>query len=408
MRANSLGALALYLTAGVGMAGLTSCSRYSFNSSNGSTPPQGGPSPTAANKPHVYVATDPHIENGDPSQPASTYGFSVADDGQLSQINGFPLAYFLRGVISGNYFFSADADGVHIDSYRINPDGSLAKVQSFDDTQASAQACSECTPGVPLLADRTGSKLYVTAGWLDGGDYESYLQTFAINSSNGAISYVSSDMRIDGRDWGQQLGWFSGDGAFLYGTNETPFSTNVFFATQSPDGSLAERSTTGPVMSGLPSASQNSMVIGTDTTNHLVAAFQSTDANLNPFGAIKLASFTINSDGTLTTTNSGAEIPVAPSWVGSVSPDGTLIAMAGATGGIQIFKFNGASPIAAIGGTLSTDAIAQLSWDKQNHLYGLAYSQKLYVFNVTSTSGATAAPGSPHAIRNASGLLVQP
>lgn len=411
MRANSLGAIALLLAAGI--CGLTSCSDYSFNSSKIPTSPvppgpAPSPSPTASNTPHVYVPTNPNISNGTPSLSATTYGFSVANDGQLTAINGFPLPYAISGVISGNYFFVADADGVHIDTYQINSDGSFVKVQSFDDTQASAKACFECTPGAPVLADPAGSKLYVAAGWLDGGDYDSYLQTFTIDPSNGSLSYVSSDMRTTGRDWGQQFGSFSGDGSLLYGNNETPFSTLVIFANRSADGSLSEPTNQALLLQGLlPPKTLNSLVIGTDTANHLAAAFQSADANMNPSGPIQLASFTIHSDGSLTTTNSSAQMPVAPSWVGSVSPDGKLIAMAGANGGIQIFNFNGAAPISALGGMLPTDSIAQLRWDRQNHLYALSYSQNLYVFNMTST-GATPAPGSPHSITNAATLIVQP
>lgn len=410
MRANSLRAVALFLAVGVGFAGLTSCSQHSSNFSSDPTPPdQPTPNPTPAesNGPHLYVATNQYVPNGDPSNPESTYGYSVSTDGQLTQINGFPLPYALNGVTSGKYLFAADSDGVHISTYQINSDGSVAKVQSFDDTQASAKACFQCVPGTPQFADPTGSRLYVTAGYLDGGDWNAYLQTFAINPSDGSITYVASDMWIESRGWGQVFGSFSGDGAFLYGTNETTENSMVVFANQAANGSLSEPSNPFPVLNGLAYDPAYSMVVGADTTNHLVVAFQASDANGNPTWPIQLASFTINSDGSLTTTNSNAQMPQAPSYVGTVSPDGTLIAMAGANNGIQLYNFNGANPITALGGALTTDSIRQLAWDSQNHLYALSNSQKVYVFNLTS-SGATPAPGSPHSITNAWGLLVQP
>jgi len=232
------------------------------------------------------------------------------------------------------------------------------------------------------------------------------LQTFAIDPSSGAISYISTDMPMEGRDWGQQFGSFSGNGAYLYGTNLTIFTNNILVASQSADGSLS-KSPIFPALHGLPYTAANSMVIGTDPTTHLAAAVQASDADGNATGPIQLASFTINSDGNLSTTNSNAQMPQAPSLNGAASPDGTLIAMFGDNGGIQVYNFNGADPITALGGTLATDSISQLSWDRQNHLYALSKSQMLYVFNLTS-AGATPAPGSPHSISNAYSFTLQP
>jgi len=372
----------------------------SLNSSNppGSNPPGG--SPADSNGPHIYLAAN--SSSGGPS----TYGFSVSSDGQLTPISGFPLSYSIWGVASGNYLFATNADGVHIDTYKISSDGSLTKVQSFDDTKASANACAQCQPGMPQLADPTGTKLYISAGYLDGGDWTSTLQTFSIDPATGAISYVSTDMPIEGRDWAQVYGSFSGNAAYLYGTNETTFTNNVVLASQTSNGSLSS-SPTEPALHGLSSSSVDSMVIGTDSTSHLVAAIQASNANGDPGAPIQLASFTINSDGSLTTTNSSEQMPQAPSLNGSVSPDGTLIAMVGAKSGIQLYNFNGADPITALGGMLATDQITSLSWDKQHHLYALSSSHMLYVFNVTS-AGATPAPGSPHSLPNAFNLLVQP
>lgn len=400
MRANSLGTFPLFLAACV--IGLTSCSQHTSNSLNSSNPPGSKPpggTPAASNGPHVYLAA---TSNGN----SSTYGFSVSSDGTLTPISGFPVSYAIGGFASGNYLFAMNADGVHIDTYKISSDGSLAKVQAFDDSQASAKACSQCTPGVPQFADPTGSKLYATAGYLDGGDWNAYLQTFAVDPSSGAISYVSSDMWVESRGWGQVFGSYSANGAFLYGTNETTFTAGIVLATPSADGSLAE-SSSEPTLQGVSASQVDSVVIGTDPRNHLVATIQPTNTFQGPGIPIHLASFTINADGSLTTTNTSAQMPPTSSTLGSVSPDGTLIAMAGANNGIQLYNFNGSDPITTLGNTISTDTIATISWDSQNHLYALSKSQKLYVFNVTAT-GSTAAPGSPHSVPNAYSLLVQP
>jgi hypothetical protein len=93
-----------------------------------------------------------------------------------------------------------------------------------------------------------------------------------------------------------------------------------------------------------------------------------------------------------------------------MSPSGKLLALAGS--GLQIFHFNGSSPITAFGSALLPGvSIDQLAWDKNNHLYALSYgTNKLYVYTVTTTSINEVA-GSPLTVDNAygiSGLVVVP
>jgi hypothetical protein len=84
-----------------------------------------------------------------------------------------------------------------------------------------------------------------------------------------------------------------------------------------------------------------------------------------------------------------------------------LLAVAG-TGGLQIFHFNGASPITAYTGLLTKDEIDQCFWDNNNHLYAISHaSGKLFVFTVTPTSNKQAA-GSPYSISAPQDLVVQP
>jgi hypothetical protein len=87
-----------------------------------------------------------------------------------------------------------------------------------------------------------------------------------------------------------------------------------------------------------------------------------------------------------------------------------LLAVAGA--GLQLFHFNGASPITNYSGVLlPTEDIDQVAWDNNNHLYALSYeSGNLHVFNATSTS-ISEVSGSPYKIANSygqSGLIVVP
>jgi len=90
-----------------------------------------------------------------------------------------------------------------------------------------------------------------------------------------------------------------------------------------------------------------------------------------------------------------------------MAPSGKLLAAAGNTG-LQVFHFNGSSPITHYTGLLTNAPIDQVFWDNANHLYALSRSAgKLYVFTVTPTAHSQA-PGSPHAITNLQNIVVLP
>jgi outer membrane protein assembly factor BamB len=124
----------------------------------------------------------------------------------------------------------------------------------------------------------------------------------------------------------------------------------------------------------------------------------------------QLASFTADSKGNLTTKNTAKEMPtIAGSGINvmRMSPAGNLVAIATGTG-VQIFHFNGSSPITKFTGVIgSSGYISALQWDKNNHLYAInGATGKLHVYTVTTTS-AVEASGSPYAI-GGSGLVVVP
>jgi hypothetical protein len=81
----------------------------------------------------------------------------------------------------------------------------------------------------------------------------------------------------------------------------------------------------------------------------------------------------------------------------NASPSGELLAVGGSAG-LQVFHFNGSSPITHYTGLLTTDEIDQVFWDSSNHLYAVSNSHgKLFVFTVTPTK-VSQASGSPHSI----------
>jgi len=76
--------------------------------------------------------------------------------------------------------------------------------------------------------------------------------------------------------------------------------------------------------------------------------------------------------------------------------------------GLQIFHFNGASPATHYTDLLTTVSIDQMFWDNANHLFAISHTGgKVFAFTITST-GWSAAPGSPHALPSPVALIVQP
>jgi len=148
-----------------------------------------------------------------------------------------------------------------------------------------------------------------------------------------------------------------------------------------------------------------------DPTNHVAFTMQPVNQlNFSPDKPAQLATYTVDAKGNLSTTSTPANMPqIAVLGVTDLgmSPSGLLLAVGGA-GGLQIFHFNGASPITHYTGLLTTAEVDQFFWDNQNHLYVVGRtSNKLWVFTVTPTSYVQA-PGSPYTINAPISIIVQP
>jgi hypothetical protein len=147
-----------------------------------------------------------------------------------------------------------------------------------------------------------------------------------------------------------------------------------------------------------------------DPANHVAIAMQ---AN-NPPGCstepIQIGSFTANAQGNLSTTNNSGDMPaieLSAVYDMKISPNGALLAVGGPEG-LQILHFNGPRPPSAYTGLVTTDAISQMFWDKDNHLYAISNAAgRLHVFTITNSTYSEA-PGSPYAINQPFGLAVQP
>lgn len=134
-------------------------------------------------------------------------------------------------------------------------------------------------------------------------------------------------------------------------------------------------------------------------------------------GPVQLASYSVDASGNISSTNTSDKMPtpdVGPTLM-RVSPGGGLLAVAGsvatccvmtvdiAGNGLEVFRFNGASPITRYTGVLTTDPIDQMEWDSKSHLFALSETTgKLRVYRVT-TSGYSEAPGSPISVKGVNG-----
>jgi WD40 repeat protein len=150
-------------------------------------------------------------------------------------------------------------------------------------------------------------------------------------------------------------------------------------------------------------------LVSADPVDHVAMVLQAANppgcGSNNP----QLASFTADSKGNLTTTNTSATMPTTLiPYVNDLkmSPSGKLLAVAG-TNGVQVFHFNGANPPTAYTPLLTTDSITQTFWDNDNHLLAIDQADgRLHVFNVTATSYSEA-PGSPYAVSQPEAIAVQ-
>jgi hypothetical protein len=164
--------------------------------------------------------------------------------------------------------------------------------------------------------------------------------------------------------------------------------------------------------------------MATDPTGHAAMtlnAFDNVDGGDGDgsfYGPVVIATFTADSKGNLKTTSTYKNMAVSETSPGGsilygsgpmrMSPSGKLLAVGGS--GLELFHFNGGSPVKKYKTLLPADSIGQILWDNDNHMYALGSDAsgagKLWIYTVTPTS-ITEAPDSPHSITSAGGMVVQ-
>jgi hypothetical protein len=343
---------------------------------------------------YVYVSRPTHID-----------GFAVAADGKLTPVSGSPFANIAVAHMSvtKNFLFGSADNQTEIDTFSIESDGALRQVAVTD----AHQFAPEYYSAGPTQIDYTGSTLYNYVV-IDGSG--SYIQSYKIESS-GDLEYLSTidtDNSFDIQETAPTMIRFAGANKYAYETGCDSDALN-------PATEAFKRESNGEleyvgVPKAMPAPPNSEDVycpwqLAGDPTDHFAFALQAFNTVTgNPDGPPSLASYTVESNGNLTTSSTYENMPADNnSSVMSISPTGKLLA-SGANG-FELYHFNGSDPITPYSDKLQASAVIQeFGWDKDNHLFVLSSSQ-LFVYTVTPAS-ITQAPGSPYSIPEASSVIV--
>jgi hypothetical protein len=309
-------------------------------------------------------------------------------------------------VVNGRYLMAVS--GARINSYRIAENGSLNFAVSTNYQQVVQPGCGFANQ---LIFDHSGSSLYVTESRADCAN--NAVTDWAVDWATGGLDYLGL---TDTGNWNINAAYFTGNDKYAYTAYNDScmyYSMNRF--TRAANGMLTE--STSVMNSPTPPARFRAYVpyLGAaDPTNHVAFA----EYPANPPGCtsdpVQLATYTAKSDGSLTTTSTSANMPttaIRTLYDMKMSPSGKLLAVAGSEG-LQVFHFNGASPITHYTDLLTRDPINQMFWDNSNHLYAItgvfgSNRNRLHVYTITPT-GYREAPGSPHKINGPQYIIVQP
>ncbi|MGA2694629.1 MAG: hypothetical protein ABSE92_01120 [Terriglobales bacterium] len=379
---------------------LTALSAVSaFAQTSSSTTLQSSP-PANAPIAYVYVASSPGS-----GSPNVVNGYSAAANGTLTPIAGSPFKQNINSMaVNGKYLIAADGgDPPNIDTFQIGSNGFL--------TYLSQTPCSETQNGClgifNLFFDHTGADVYAME--VDGNDNDN-TTSFAVDSSTGALSGLGDTI----------TGAFPGDytPTFFIGNNEYAFSAdqsgcmypNIYGFQRESNGLLNSIE----IQFNQPAPPPGVRVYYPDLTvadpsNNLAVLEQPANPPGCAPGPIQIAVYTVDSNGNLNTNSTYKDMPstaIKSPYDMKMSPSGLLLAVAGQEG-VQIFHFNGSSPVTHYTGLLTTNPITQMFWDNSDHLYGISSAGLLYVGTVTPTK-ITSAPGSPYKITGPQDLIVQP
>ncbi len=359
---------------------------------------------------YVYVSHTPAN-----SSTNAIAAFAAGENGRLTPLTGSPFQEDVSYMaVTQSWLFAADREKPSIDAYRIESEGSLEFSTATDYSRYNG---NDCGGAGPLFVDHSGHWLYALE--YDANDCANNIYaSFRIDKSGGSLMYLGQ-VNVGAPSFGAPYlaPAFIGDNIYAYTATN---SDSMYFETTGLMRTSSGLLTYNPDFHiDFPAPPAGARVYipqqaAADTTNHVAFTLQPANPPGLNAGPPQVGSFTANAEGALTTTNTSADMPRSKVTFANdlkMSPSGKLLAVAG-QGGLQVFHFNGANPPTHYTGLLTTETIAQMFWDDDNHLYAITQSGaksapgKLFVFTITPTSYRQA-PGSPYTIDNPAAIIVR-
>jgi hypothetical protein len=351
-------------------------------------PPEATAQSTSSTAAYVYI----QIQGAQ----GSVYGFTASSSGKLSAIAGAP--WKPTGLIIGDnkqLLVTMGQDNLH--SWTIDSNGAIGgALESNPDTDYG----DDCDAGanVGAVMDHTGQYVYVLQQKA-GTELCMAYKSFEISNqySEGVFDGVGeTEADPPPGGGGDDLPSILGNESFAYADQYEGAANSILGFQRASSGALALIGTIDPTFPG--SAAYTPDHPDASPAGDYVVLQENQNDNTS---VTQLGSFSVDSAGNLSSTNTAATMPTSPFNITGTtfSPSGDLFVTwadnpgdnpAGGPGtpnGIAIFNFNGASPLTPYTTLLSGTPIDQVAWDSSNHLYAIStYGNELYVFTVTPTS----------------------
>jgi hypothetical protein len=326
----------------------------------------------------------------------AVYGYRASSTGQLTAIPGSPFKPGTQIVGSnGSQFFTLGKTTIH--SYAVGSDGAIgSQLSDIGFLGYAGGSCGGGTGGsANAVLDHSGQYIYVLVQYNADQSCSAY-QSYKIDS-DGAFTFQGDTEESFGDQTGE-INPSSVDPPSILGNETFAYADLTDGHNANPIGFKRESTGTLQVMQFTetdPTLPEGNYTVeypdAAPTGNYVVFLLYPYDSNPPQIG-----SYTVDSEGNISTTNTSSTMPTSalegPN--STFSPDGKLYVLygdqeaAGGSGnGIEIYSFNGASPLTFYKSLLTGTQIDQVAWDSGNHLYAMSsHTNKLYVFTVTSTS----------------------
>jgi hypothetical protein len=364
--------------------------------STGSAVTQARAQSTPSTAAYVYIQTQ--------GPEGVVYGLRASSTGQLSTISGSPFKLGTQIIGSTpTKFLTLGQTLLH--SFAIDSDGAIQSqlaqepIYDYDGSQCGDSSDKYYTQINSAVLDHSGKFIYALLQ--NGPNNCAAYQTYEIGK-DGNFTFIGdidqTGINIEPVSTSLGLPSILGNETFAYAVEDSGHLSNVNGFRRESNGELEWlqfTETDPPLANGSYTAS---VPDASPTGNYLVVQLYPNDS-----APAQLGTYTVDSEGNISSTNTSSNMPTALGDHTKFSPSGNfLVEWGGAGQGMSIYNFNGAAPLTLYKTLLDDTTINQVAWDSSNHLYVISNSTNmLYVFTVTATSvteDASWSIGSPYSL----------